>query len=182
MRVLDTACSANSEFCTTFLNEAASNLTKSANCGDEYSQSQYSVMEAYNGLRAYQMMYAATCLQAPQTDMYCFASAVTNVTNPSDTNFYFMPYGYDLPGASTPSCDWCTQQTMAIFRSASADRAQPIASVYSDAARQINTLCGPTFVNSTLPKAEVGAASVSMPAYALTIAGVCVAALVNLLL
>lgn len=95
------------------------------------------------------MLYAATCLQNPATQNYCFASAVTNVTNPSDIFFYSMPLGLPLPGGSTPSCGYCTTQTMAIFHTATSDRSQKISSTYRDAARQVNTICGPGFVNDT---------------------------------
>lgn len=42
---------------------------------------------------------------------------------------------------------------MGIYQSAAANRALPIAHTYGSAAVQVNTICGPSFVNSTLPNA-----------------------------
>lgn len=54
---------------------------------------------------------------------------------------------------------------MSIYHSASADRSQFVAPKYEDAARQVNTLCGPNFVNLTLPAAENGGMSIIIPSY-----------------
>lgn len=95
--------------------------------------------------------------------MYCFANAVSNLNNPSDSYLYFMPYGLALPGASTPSCTKCTGETMKIYHAASASRSDFVADKYEAAAHQINVMCGPEFVNSTLPVAEAAALFVSPP-------------------
>ncbi|KAG6235151.1 hypothetical protein E4U24_008380 [Claviceps purpurea] len=154
VKVLDATCAPDVTKCTDFLNQAAQNLTLDANCKSEFDQNQTQILQAYRGLRAYNVLYSAACLQNPTTNSYCFANAVTNLSTPSNTYLYFMPYGMSLPGASKPSCNWCTQTTMAIYHSASADRDQPVASKYEDAASQVNTLCGPSFVNASLPVAE----------------------------
>ncbi|KAG5921444.1 hypothetical protein E4U61_006745 [Claviceps capensis] len=154
VKVLDATCAPDVTKCTDFLNQAAQNLTLDANCKSEFDQNQTQILQAYRGLRAYNVLYSAACLQNPTTNSYCFANAVTNLSTPSNTYLYFMPYGMSLPGASKPSCNWCTQTTMAIYHSASADRDQPVASKYEDAASQVNTLCGPSFVNASLPIAE----------------------------
>lgn len=153
MRVLDAACASDIDVnaCDDFLMGAAKNLTSSSNCKTEYEANQELVTIAYNALHSYKVVQASTCLQNPQTDTYCFASAVTNVTNPTDAFFYFMPLGSTLPGGSAPSCGWCTSQTMAIFHASSANRKQAISDTYESAAQQVNTICGPNFVNSTLP-------------------------------
>lgn len=44
---------------------------------------------------------------------------------------------------------------MGIYQSAASNRALPIANTYVSAAQQVNTICGPGFVNSTLPNAIV---------------------------
>ncbi|KEY69652.1 hypothetical protein S7711_07691 [Stachybotrys chartarum IBT 7711] len=163
VRVLDETCRADVAYCANYLGEVARNLTAEENCRAEYQANHSLTMLAYNGTRTYEMLYAATCLQDPDTDMYCYASAVTNATNPSDGRFYFMPFGPGLPGASTPSCSWCTQRTMAIFHSASADRSQAISATYVDAAHQVNTICGPNFVNTTLPSPESASSALAVP-------------------
>lgn len=149
VRVLDATCAPDVTKCDEFLTQAAKNLLDASNCKKEYDANQVQVTNAFNGLRAYKVLYAATCLQNPATQNYCFASAVTNITNPSDIFFYSMPLGLPLPGGSTPSCGYCTTQTMAIFHAATGDGSQKISSTYRDAARQVNTICGPGFVNDT---------------------------------
>ncbi|POR34076.1 Uncharacterized protein TPAR_05717 [Tolypocladium paradoxum] len=170
VRVLDATCTANVSSCTDFLGKAAQNLTTDANCKAEIDQGQSLVLQAWRGLTAYKTLYSATCLQDLSTSMYCFANAVTNLTTPSDAYLYFMPYGLALPGASTPTCNWCTRETMNIYHAASADRQQFVASKYEDAARQVNTICGPGFVNPTLPKATAAASAAVMPSYIVTLA------------
>lgn len=181
VRVLDATCAADVNKCATFLTQAAKNLIDGANCKKEYDANQVQVTEAFNGLRAYQVLYAATCLQNPATQNYCFASAVTNVTNPSDIFFYSMPLGLPLPGGSTPTCGICTSQTMAIFHAATGDRSQKISSTYRDAARQVNTICGPGFVNDTATSragrpVAPGAATTLATALFATLAGLAIMA------
>ncbi|KND94873.1 hypothetical protein TOPH_00537 [Tolypocladium ophioglossoides CBS 100239] len=174
VRVLDTTCKADVASCTDFLSKAAQNLTADANCKAELDQGQSLVLQAWRGLKSYKMLYSVTCLQDPSTNMYCFANAVTNITTPSDSYLYFMPYGLALPGASMPTCNWCTQETMAIYHTASADRQQFVASKYEDAARQVNTICGPGFVNATLPQAAAAASVAVLPSYVVTLAAMVV--------
>lgn len=112
-------------------------------------------MRAYTGMIAYQALYTATCLQDPETSAYCFANAVTNQSSPSNVYLYYLPLNNTLPGSSVPSCNWCVQQVMSIFQAATSNRKLPIAYTYSSAAQQVDTLCGPTFTNETLPIALV---------------------------
>lgn len=165
VRVLDAACASDIDVnaCNDFLTGAAKNLTSSSNCKAEYDASQELVTLAYNMLYSYKVVQASTCLQNPDTNTYCFASAVTNITNPTDAFFYFMPLGSMLPGGSAPSCGWCTSQTMAIFHASSANRHQPISKTYESAAQQVNTICGPNFVNSTLPEESFAMKSLAPP-------------------
>lgn len=176
VRVLDATCKADVSSCAAFLSNAAENLTSAVNCKAEVDQEQALVLQAWRGLKAYKTLYSATCLQDATTNMYCFANAVTNLTTPSDAYLYFMPYGLALPGGSTPTCNWCTRETMAIYHTTSADRQQFVASKYEDASRQINTLCGPGFVNGTLPRAIAAAGIMLAPSYAATLAAACAAA------
>ncbi|KJZ78918.1 hypothetical protein HIM_01691 [Hirsutella minnesotensis 3608] len=163
VNVLDAACRANASSCTDFLNQAADNLTSSANCKAEIDQSHARVLQAWRGLKAYRTLYTASCLQDPSSNQYCFANSASNLNNPSDSYLYFMPFGLALPGASNPSCDFCTKETMKVFQAASANRQEFVASKYEDAAHQINVICGPDFVNSTLPLAEAAAANYPPP-------------------
>jgi hypothetical protein len=140
-------------------------------------------MMAYMGLASYNMVYSASCLQDPETSMYCFANAVTNLTTPSNVYFYFLPLNMTLPGSSTPACNWCLQETMGIFQSAAANRKQAISSTYQPAAKQVNTICGPEFVNDTLPAALAQSlAVVSVPSWLVTLVTVSLAVSANFLL
>ncbi|KAL7923891.1 hypothetical protein ACQKWADRAFT_31382 [Trichoderma austrokoningii] len=173
VQVLDATCKPDSSTCATFLDQAATNLTMDGNCKTEVDQNQTLVLQAYDGLLAYKTVYAATCLQDPSSSQYCFANAVTNLNTPSDAYLYFLPYGIALPGSSNPSCSWCTQQTMDIYYSASAVRSSLVAGVYQAAARQVNTLCGPNYVNGTLPPASSGVVAVRPALYTTALAALC---------
>lgn len=179
---MDATCAANVTYCTEFFDGAAKNLTASENCKQEWDDGDTTVKEFLYGLQAYEMMYQATCLQDPDSDMYCYANAVTNTTTASNAYFYYLPYNLTLPGSTVPSCSWCVQETMAIFHTASADRSQPISNTYEAAARQVNTICGIDFVNSTLPKAEVSASPVFAPSWTSIVFSLMGVALINGLL
>ncbi|OAA54122.1 hypothetical protein SPI_09056 [Niveomyces insectorum RCEF 264] len=150
-QVLDATCAANVTFCTNYLANVAANLTEPTNCGEDYAMGNSIVVEAYLGMVSYQPLYIASCLKDPESGLYCYANAVTNLTTPSNVYFYYLPLNISLPGSSIPSCNWCLQQTMAGFQAAAANRKQPIASTYVSAAQQVDTVCGPAFVNDTLP-------------------------------
>jgi hypothetical protein len=183
VRVLDASCTANVTFCSSYLKTVARNLTSAANCADEYNNGNSVVNMAYQGLMAYETLYSTTCLQDPETSMYCFANAVTNLTTASNVYIYFLPLNMTLPGSATPGCDWCLQQTMGIFQSSTANRQQSIAWTYQSAARQVNTICGPEFVNDTLPAAVLSSAAwIAAPAWAGTVVLVAAAMLANSLL
>jgi hypothetical protein len=170
--VLDQTCDVDVNYCSAYMTDAARNLTQEANCQEEYRAGHSLTMLAYNGLRAYQMLFAATCLQDQDSDMYCYASAATNTTDPSDSKFYFMPYQLGFPGGSTPSCSWCTQETMAIFHAASADRSQVISQMYGQAALSVNAVCGPDYVNATLPAEESASNVIHAPGVAMSLLGI----------
>lgn len=154
-RVLDHACAANVTSCASYLASVASNLTESRNCGADYAAGNPTVVEAHTGLIAYQVVYSATCLRdtdatSGSDGSYCFGNAVTNTTNASQTYFYFLPLNASLPGATLPICEQCLRDTMSIYHVATANRRQPIANVYGQAARMVDTLCGTGFANATL--------------------------------
>lgn len=153
--MLDASCSANVTFCSSYLRGVAKNLTDSSNCGTDFELGNPVVVQSYLAMVSYQTLYSASCLKDPGTAAYCFASAVTNITTPSNVYFYYLPLNISLPGSSIPACTWCLANTMGIFQSAASNRALPIANTYVSAAQQVNTICGPNFVNSTLPNAVV---------------------------
>lgn len=151
--VLDHSCAANVTTCASYLSNVAENMTKTDNCGDDYNLGNPTVTQAYIGLIAYQVVYSATCLKDDTTAVYCFADAVTNTTNNSETYFYFLPLDSSLPGGTNPICAGCLKDTMNIYHIATANREQPIANTYTAAAQQVNTMCGPSFSNASLADA-----------------------------
>ncbi|KAK3302425.1 uncharacterized protein B0T15DRAFT_496889 [Chaetomium strumarium] len=157
-RTLDATCAANVTLCNDYMQQLAQNLTKPENCGADFEREQPAVVDAYLAMAAYAPVYSAGCLKDPDTGAYCYANAVTNGTNYSTTYFYFLPLNRTLPGSTVPACGDCLQQTMAQFQAATADRRQMIARTYVEAAKQVNTICGPGFVNESLA-AEVIPAS-----------------------
>ncbi len=177
VRVLDATCAADVDSCTEFMNTAANNLTAKANCEDEFNNGLSTVVDAYNGLINYQVMYSAGCLQDRATEQYCYANAVTNTSTSSDAYIYFLPYALALPGSSLPSCSWCNKETMDIFHAATAHRNLPISDTYADAARIFNNLCDPNFVNGTLPQALADSGLALFPSWSIMAASLGLAAL-----
>ncbi|KAJ2901033.1 uncharacterized protein MKZ38_002159 [Zalerion maritima] len=154
-QILQVSCNASVSECTLYLEGLAEQLIEDGVCLEDYEMENQVVVQAYNGLRAYQELYSVSCLKDPDKGGYCFTNAVTNYTTPSDTYLYLLPLNLSLPGSASPSCSWCVENTMDIYQSATADRTLPLADLYEDAAILINNVCGPDFVNETLPVATV---------------------------
>ncbi|KAK4151256.1 hypothetical protein C8A00DRAFT_17322 [Chaetomidium leptoderma] len=149
-RTLDATCAANATSCNQYMAQLAKNLTATENCGVDYKNGHSAVVDAYGAMRAYAPIYSAGCLRDPDTGAYCYANAITNLTNPSTTYFYFLPLNKTLPGMTVPACSYCLQQTMALYQAATADRRQMISNTYARAAVQVNAICGPGFANESL--------------------------------
>lgn len=182
VQTLDAACEADVDFCTDYLSDVAASLISDENCRSEYERRNSVIDQAYKGLSAYQPLYAATCLQDPDTSQYCYATAVTNLTTAANVYLYFLPLNMSYPGSAAPTCNWCLEETMAIFQSTSANRSKHIANTYESAAVQMNTVCGPEFVNDTLPEPrEVDAAGHFVPPGLMVLGTVALAACLNLL-
>ncbi|RCI16339.1 hypothetical protein L249_2157 [Ophiocordyceps polyrhachis-furcata BCC 54312] len=155
VRVLDAACSVDVSVCADYLTKAAERLGDRANCRAELDQSQPRVVQAQRGLRAYRTLYAASCLE--DGGVYCFAQSASNLSDPSNSYLYFIPLGMALPGASTPSCNRCTRDIMNVYHASAANRGHLVSEKYAEAAQQINVVCGPGFVNATLPRPKSAA-------------------------
>ncbi|KAI0377834.1 hypothetical protein F5Y04DRAFT_284507 [Hypomontagnella monticulosa] len=161
-QVLETGCAANKTTCTPYLKDLSEKLKSNDNCGEDFQKQNTVVIQAYKGMIAYEEIYGATCLTDPETSAYCFVNAVTNQTTASNVYLYKLPLNSSLPKTALPDCDFCTQETMKIYQSASADRSKFIPNTYVKAAEQIDQECGPTFVSATLPDPLPGSAAASM--------------------
>jgi len=152
-QILQHTCAAEVDSCAPYLWELAQELVQEENCGEEYKLGVSTVKEAFVGLTSYRELYSASCLKEPAGAPYCFTNAVTNYTNTANTYLYLLPLNISLPATGVPTCNYCVQNTMNIFHSATADRRLPIANTYAPAAQQINSRCGSGWVNETLPVA-----------------------------
>ncbi|KAI9727611.1 MAG: hypothetical protein M1834_008051 [Cirrosporium novae-zelandiae] len=153
-RLLDYTCSVSLANCTTVLNNIALNLISDSYCGNDYLRQNPVVVQAYNGLIAYESLYRASCLIATSGDgegNYCFANAITNTTNTADSYIYYLPLGTTLPGSSRPTCNQCLRDTMALYTNYASNGTQPLSGTYNAAALQVDLGCGPTFANDSVP-------------------------------
>ncbi|KAL8370117.1 hypothetical protein RB595_000477 [Gaeumannomyces hyphopodioides] len=159
--VLDRSCKADVKLCSSYLSGIATQLISKDNCGVDYDMQNSVVTQLRSALLSYETLFSATCLRDPTSQAYCFASAVTNSSNAQNTYFYYLPMNSSLPTDSSPNCNWCVRETMAIYQANAANRKLPIAATYSSAAIEVNSHCGASFVNATMP-AEVQSAGVRL--------------------
>lgn len=163
-KVLDAACDADVTMCTDYFNGLAKSLIDDSNCGGEYERQNALVVQAYKGMKTYEVVYKATCLTNADADSsaYCFANAITNASTPSNSYLYYLPFNSTLPTYAVPSCGSCTQQTMQIYQAATSNRKADIANTYQSAAEQINSNCGDNFINTSLAAAAVSSTASSL--------------------
>ena len=135
----------------------------SSACKSDYNGNNPQVVQAYNGLIAYEPLYRASCLKDNNAS-YCYANAVTNTTNNGEDAYpYSLPLGVTLGGGSRPTCNSCLQNTMAIFSTFAGNTTQPLSQTYSSAAQQITIYCGTSFVNVTAAPLKGAASAANSP-------------------
>lgn len=163
------------------MDHIARELIREENCGQDYADNQPQVVQAYNGLLAYEPLYQASCLRdddgnfcefrGPCDCPFCanisplgYATAVTDRDNPPSAYPYYLPLGQTMPGGGRPTCNTCLQNVMAIFSSFAGNTTQPLSQTYTGAAQQISIACGNNFVNQTATplKGAATAASASL--------------------
>lgn len=160
-QTLDATCGVNATQCRTTLDGFAKELVSTAACKSDYEDDNPLVLQAYNGLVAYQPLYQASCTR-DSAGSYCFANAVSNSTSPSDAYTYYLPIGQELPGGSRVTCNSCLQQAMSVFAGYGNNLTQPVSKTYTSAAQQIAIVCGSSFVNVTAAPLK-GAAPTTSP-------------------
>jgi len=81
-------------------------ITASA-CKADLASDNPIAIQALNGLIAYPVAFAASCLKDlnDKDGSYCFANAVTNITSSTDSYPYYLPIGQELPAGSRPTCN-----------------------------------------------------------------------------
>jgi hypothetical protein len=148
---LNAACAASLPMCQPLMTYLASELISNSHCGADYQKQNPLVSQAHAGFVAYQAVYQATCLKSAQTGNYCFADAIANQLNPSDSYPYYTAVGLNLPPASHPTCSECLKETMSIFAGYAKDINQPLANTYINTAKEIDVSCGAGFANTNVP-------------------------------
>ncbi|KAF2440357.1 hypothetical protein P171DRAFT_368212 [Karstenula rhodostoma CBS 690.94] len=167
-QTLEATCAADSTQCTAGTNELARKLLTDDACKVDYDNNNPQVVQAYNGLVAYEPLYLASCLKDDEGD-YCYANAVTNTTSQGvDAIPFYLPLGVPMHSGARPTCNSCLQDEMAIFSQFAANSSQPVSQTYSSAADTISMYCGSAFVNVTAAPLK-GAASTSTVAFTPTI-------------
>lgn len=150
-QVLDATCAANSTMCASYLTGLVADMDSASNCGPDLNNDIPVAQQIRLGLLAYNTMYAASCLKEDLTGSYCFANAITNSSSPTDSYIYYLPLNQSLVGGSQPTCNKCLQETMGVFQVAAANTSNTVSGSYQSSAKLINELCGPGFVNATIP-------------------------------
>ena len=148
---LNAACAASLPICQPLMAYLASELISNSHCGADYRNQNPLVGQAHAGFVAYQAVYQATCLKSSETGNYCFADAITNQLNPSDSYPYYTAVGLSLPPGSHPTCSMCLKDTMSIFAGYAKDTSQPLAKTYINTAEEIDVNCGAGFANTNVP-------------------------------
>ncbi|PGH23257.1 hypothetical protein AJ80_02673 [Polytolypa hystricis UAMH7299] len=157
-QTLDASCGVNAAKCKDLMSHFAGEMVKEETCAGDLKAENPLLVQAQNGLLAYQAVFNSTCLKSPDTTNYCFADAVTNTSSVENPYVYYLGIGMPLPASSHPTCNSCLQATMKSYSQAAKRKNQPITKTYGDAAQQINILCGPSFV----PTVAVGSENSGM--------------------
>ena len=126
---------------------------KDTNCGHDFRDQQPLVLQAYNGLVAYEPVYRATCLK-DDTNNYCYASAVGG-QNPGDAYPYFTAIGLTLPATAQPTCSDCLKKTMQVFAEYAVRKEQPLSQTYLPCAGQVDGGCGVGFADTAVKAGSV---------------------------
>ncbi|KAF1353556.1 hypothetical protein BDV97DRAFT_290688 [Delphinella strobiligena] len=161
-QTLEVTCSVNLTVCSTLMASLARQIQLTSNCGADLIAKNPTVIQAYNGLAAYDTLYHAGCLMDSSTGNYCFSDAVTNASSPTSSYTYYLPLGISLPSNTNPTCSTCLQNTMTLFAGTASNTSQPISSIYTVAAEQIDRKCGDNFANTTIARKASSSSATSL--------------------
>lgn len=114
-RTLDASCGVNPTQCNDLMQASARELVTASACKADLATDNPIVIQALNGLVAYPVAFAASCLKDLNDNdgSYCFANAVTNITSSTDSYPYYLPIGQELPAGSRPTCNRVGRSHMA---------------------------------------------------------------------
>jgi hypothetical protein len=97
--------------CNNLMQTSARELMAASACKTDLANDNPLVIQALNGLVAYPVVFAASCLKDvhSKTGSYCFANAVTNTSSTTDSYPFYLPVGQELPAGSRPTCNSVSQ-------------------------------------------------------------------------
>ncbi|BGP55461.1 hypothetical protein JCM8202v2_003065 [Rhodotorula sphaerocarpa] len=147
--ILNATCSAPLDSCAGVMDALAVKIKKPNTCGKDLELGNPLVAEALDGFNSYRLMRQAGCVTSNTTGQYCFATAAAE-SDPSNLYFYYLPEGTTLPSGTSPDCNSCTQDLMAIYawvaeRSHATNSTLPISRTYQSGRAAVALTCGPDF-------------------------------------
>jgi hypothetical protein len=152
---LDTACSAPLSICEPAMSELAQQLISEDNCGADFRNEQPLVLQAYNGLLAYEPVYRASCLKTEADDEYCLANALGGSNNSANIYPYFTAVGLAIPSGARPTCNACLKQTMQVFAQYAVRSSSPLSQTYMKCAQIVDGSCGEDYADTTIKVGSV---------------------------
>ncbi|KAF7316176.1 hypothetical protein MIND_00135800 [Mycena indigotica] len=136
-------CNTNTDANSCASNMAWFSTTLESACAADLKDQNSMAVNAQIALHAYGLMRTAACLINPATNSYCYLDAVHN-SNPSDTYFYSLPLGVNMPNNTIASCSACTKSLMTLYYSA-LDTQSSLKTTYPNAAKIAVADCGPAY-------------------------------------
>ncbi|KAJ6514529.1 hypothetical protein DFH09DRAFT_257775 [Mycena vulgaris] len=145
--IVDDECAANMAW-------FSSNLVSS--CAIDLKDGNSMAVGTQIALNAFELMRSAGCLVDPTTNTYCYLDAVRN-SNPSDTYFYSIPLGVNVPNNTIASCSACTKSLMTLYYGALGNSSQSaglsaLKATYNSAAKIAVADCGTAYATLTTTK------------------------------
>ncbi|KAK4900280.1 hypothetical protein LTR27_002504 [Elasticomyces elasticus] len=139
-QVLEATCAADFSTCSPLMASLARQIQQESNCGADLQMQNPTVLQAYDGLVAFQPLYQAGCLKDAD-GAYCLANAMTNTSAPTSSYIYYLALD-------------CLRNTMAIFATAATNSSVPLNEDYTAAAQQVDASCGSEFAQASVVRSS----------------------------
>jgi hypothetical protein len=137
------------------MSELAQQLISDENCGADFRNEQPLVLQAYNGLLAYEPVYRASCLKTEDDHEYCLANALGGSNNSANIYPYFTAVGLAIPSGARPTCNACLKQTMQVFAQYAVRSSSPLSQTYMKCAQIVDGTCGEDYADTTIKVGSV---------------------------
>ncbi|KAK8864500.1 hypothetical protein IAR55_001750 [Kwoniella newhampshirensis] len=142
--------------CSSYMTGVMSSLISKSNCGIDLNSGVNVAKEAKLGIGNYEVMRVAESLK-DETDgngVYCYLQALKE-ERPDDLYLWQLPGGISLPPSSTPTCSKCSAALLNTYTSYTSTTPTLNATIIDAAARRVNDVCGPSFVNFSATSAAL---------------------------